>query len=261
MHLIGRGTMGNFIKDKEYVDKKSVILTKEGIKITLEIYKGFYSLEEALEFIDKEDLDIKLLSFVKFLSMYYLIMFESNEEKAIIGKEVNWQSKNHYLEAKSNSRFKLNYRSTTLEYRDFNPQIYEDLRLIDKDIKIIAFREGSQENMINVKKYCSEHQGSGGFFEDISEHSYGHTFAVLLGLTFYSSFYNGNIANIIIDKYFSSNYITDEPYAIYKMPHTVVLGINPFKGEQLLDDGTVKKKRFYDPNKNNNRRIARHRFY
>lgn len=239
--------MSKYLKHKEYVNTKKVLLTSEDIKITLEVYDGFDTVVDAVNFVREKDIDLEIVSFVKFMEMYYLVLLEDNEWKSIIGKNVNWQAKNHYLEIKNNTRFKLSYTPTTLQCKSFNPQIYNDLKLVDSDLKVFLFTKGRHEDVLHKKKYCDGLLGSNGFFEDITEFGHGQTFAVLLGLTFYSSFFSGNIALMIIDKYFSRNYFCKEPFKIYKMPHTVVLGINPFKGEQLLDDGSIRKKRFYEP--------------
>lgn len=235
--------MSNYIKYKEYIDIKKQILTPNGLLIRLEIYNGFDDIEELCSFMVKHNIESSNVAVVKFLDMYYAICYQSNEEKIIIGKNVNWQSKNYYLEVKNNKTFKPGFQPRILKLGAINPQIFEDLLTVDSDLKIYISKSNS--------------------FVDITDRNEGATFAVLLGLTFYNAYFSKYIWDETIEYYFLKSYLVDEPFSIYKMPGTIVLGVNPFRGEQLLDDGSIRKKRFYDPDKNKHKssyRQYKHRY-
>lgn len=160
------------------------------------------------------------LAVVKFLDMYYGIFIENFNKEIMIGKDLVWFRDDGFMHSSPIDRINLPYNIEGIRTKAFNSTgVYYDLKSIDADFKIFRFKDGK--------------------FTDIGKYNYSSMYLILLGITFYSSFFNEDETKVFMFKYFMDD------YTYHFKRNKEIEGINPFKGLAKYKNGTIKKRRFY----------------
>jgi len=215
---------------------KKKIKFKNNAEIDLEIYDGYKDVESLLSFLDKNGIIHQNIAIVKFLDMYYCVAFKSWSEKLIIGKDIFWYSDSYCNKKKVISEFKAPFKIDAItkygyiffeQYCNVKDAVYYDLRHIDENIDVYLVDNGCLKSTL--------------------EYYYSITFVVLLGFTFYSTFFDKESWGDRMERYFNLTKITRDVFKADNEPNAIVEGINLFKCEQILSDGRILEKTFYNP--------------
>lgn len=198
----------------QYV-KNVRLLTKE-VPLLFRIHKGFDSLNELKDYLELKQIEYKNIAVIRFLNMYYAVAFEDYNRQFMIGKNNYFYSNDKYMLIQGKTpNFKPKFLPVCLYKKEFKHlQLYYDLEEIDKDIDI--------------------------FHEDtsIKDHLYSKAYAIILGLTFFSSYIKKDEV-IILNYYFSDNY-----FDVFR-DNPNILGINPFKSKVLYTNGKKVNYQFF----------------
>lgn len=196
---------------------KTVKLSTKVIPLLFRVHKGFDSLEELKDYLELKKIEYKNVAVIRFLNMYYAVAFEDYNREFMIGKNNYFYSNDKYMLIQGKTpNFKPKFFPAFLHKKEYKHlQLYYDLEEIDSDIDI--------------------------FKEDVSikEHRYSKSYAIILGLTFFSSYIKKDELPIL-NQYFSDNYI----YIFRENP--TVLGINPFKSKILYTNGKKVNYQFFN---------------
>lgn len=196
---------------------KPVRLSTKVVPLLFRIHKGFDSLDDLKHYLELKNIDYKNVAVIRFLNMYYTIAFEDYNRQFMIGKNNYFYTNDKYMQIQGKTpNFKPKFSPTFLRKQDYRHfQLYYDLKEIDGDIDILH--------------------------EDVSikEHIYSKAYAIILGLTFFSSYIKIDEL-LILEQYFSDNY----SYIFRERPN--VLGINPFKAKILYEDGKKVNYQFFN---------------
>lgn len=196
---------------------KTVGLSMKVIPLLFRIHKGFDSLDDLKHYLELKNIDYKNVAVIRFLNMYYAVAFEDYNREFMIGKNNYFYTNDKYMQIQGKTpNFKPKFFPTFLRKQEYKHlQLYYDLEEIDEDIDILH--------------------------EDISikEHYYSKTYAIILGLTFFSSYIKKDELPILT-QYFSDNYF----YVFRENPK--VLGVNPFKSKILYTDGRKVNYQFFN---------------
>lgn len=202
--------------------KKTIINKKTGKLMNLAIYDGFSSMDSLLNHVSNNySLKEEHVAIVKFLGMYYGIVFDGYEKEIMIGLEKVWYRQGGKMYEENTDDFIQPYYVSNLSKKEFfNKQVYLDLKSLDKDIEIYVVKIGKYQ-LVNQYRYAS-------------------CFAILLGITFYTDFYSDYEYQRNLYEYFDTSYF----YTIFKNNKSIA-GINPFQSRVLLKDGRIRKHNFY----------------
>lgn len=197
--------------------KEVKLLNRKNVKMLYRIHKGFDTIDDLKEYVAKKNIDYKHIAVIKFLGMYYAIAFEYYNREFMVGKNNYFYTNDRYMLIQGKTpNFKPKFHPTFLYKKDYTHfQLYYDLEMIDENIDILK--------------------------EDVSikENVYAKAYAIILGLTFFSSYIKRDELEIL-DYYFKDNY----SYIFREKPG--VLGINPFKAKLLYNNGRKVNYQFFD---------------
>lgn len=184
-------------------------------KILFRCHKGFDTLEDLKELLEIKKIDYSKCAVVYFLKSYYVVIFEGYDREYMIGKEnVFYTDGNYIMHEATTKKFTPKFYPNKLKVQEYrHKQLYYDLLAIDKDIDVFI----EDKSVVNT--------------------AYGKTYAILLGLTFMSTYFNRQNAYLLKD-YFFDDY--DDVFSNYD-----IYGINPFKGKVIHNDGKIRHFQFY----------------
>lgn len=204
--------------------KKEIILKNNMYsiekEIELEIFDGYNSKENLIHDLKKLNLNLNHVAIIEFLNMFYAVCIDGFNKEIIIGSEnIIYRNGVHmvriyqYYKLKN---FKLPYKINGIDKRIFHhTQIYSDLKKIDNNITIYIIKNNKWTN--------------------ITEYKYSKTYAILLGLPFYNTFFNKD-EYVLLSPYFDIGYYLK----LYKEKN--IIGINPFMSKVMFKDGTIKSR-------------------
>lgn len=196
---------------------KIVNLRHKEVPLLFRIHLGFDSLDELKEYLKEKNIEYTNIAVIKFLNMYYAVAFEYYNREFMIGKNNYFYSNDKYMMIQGKTpNFKPKFYPEFLYKKDYTHlQLYYDLKAIDNNIDI--------------------------FKDDISikEHHYAKAYAIILGLTFFSSYIKQDEL-IILRDYFSDD------YSYIFREKRGLLGINPFKSKIQYIDGKKVNYQFFD---------------
>lgn len=187
-------------------------------RVDLNIYKGFKTYEQLLNFAGGAGIPFEYMIVVCFMDEYYIVLYESFEKQIIIGGEIAW----YRYDGKFNciqglDDFELPYQINGLKKNAFRHlQLADNLRQID--------------SLITVKMFTNYE------WKDLTKFKYSKIYIILLGLTFCETFFTR-------EEFFKylGDYYDFEPYQDAFRDKNIV-SINPFKGMVQFEDG---KESFY----------------
>lgn len=204
--------------------KKEIILenTMYNIKkeIELEIFDGYSSKDNLIQYLKKLNLNLNNVAIIKFLNMFYAVCIDGFNKEIIIGSEnIIYRNDVHMIRIYQDDKlksFKLPYKINNIDKRNFyHTQIYSDLKKIDNDITIYIIKNNKWTN--------------------VTEYKYSKTYAILLGLPFYNTFFNKD-EYVLLSPYFDTGYYLK----LYREKN--IIGINPFMSKVMFKDGTIKSR-------------------
>ena len=187
------------------------------VPLLFRIHLGFDSLDDLKKYLMEKNIDYKNIAVIKFLNMYYAVAFEYYNREFMIGKNNYFYSNDKYMMIQGKTpNFKPKFYPEFLYKKDYHHlQLFYDLEAIDKNIDILR-------NDVSIK-----------------EHYYAKAYAIILGLTFLSSYIKRDEL-VILQDYFSDNYA----YIFRENPG--IYGINPFKSKILYNNGKKVNYQFFD---------------
>ena len=196
---------------------KVVNLGYKEVPLLFRIHPGFNSLNDLKLYLKEKNIEYENIAVIKFLNMYYVVAFEDYNRQFIVGKNNYFYSNDKYMIIQGKTpNFKPKFYPSFLYRKEYHHlQLFYDLKAIDENIDILM--------------------------DDVSilEYKYAKSYAIILGLTFFSSYIKYDELSIL-DYYFSDNYT----YVFRE--NTNVLGINPFKGKLLYKDGRKVNYQFFN---------------
>ena len=205
--------------DKENILQyiKVVDLGYKEVPLLFRIHPGFDSLEDLKLYLEQKNIEYENIAVIKFLNMYYIVAFENYNRQFMIGKNNYFYSNDKYMMIQGKTpNFKPKFYPKFLYKKEYHHlQLFYDLKSIDENIDILV--------------------------DDISiiEHYYAKSYAIILGLTFFSSYIKYDELSIL-NYYFSDN------YGYIFRENLNVLGINPFKSKILYNDGRKVNYQFFN---------------
>lgn len=203
---------------------KKIQITKTGkrfyenneitICLDLQIYEGFDTLQELELYVTKKGLDKKYMAIVKFLDMYYGVFIENFDKEIIIGKSSVWFRDKGFMKTVDSKKFKSPYNIAKLRIKPFESKgISRDLKQLDTEINIFRYKSNK--------------------LQDITEYMYSDMYLILLGLTFYNTFFTKDESEIFLREYFMMDF-----YWYFKEGNKIKR-INPFLSLVELTNGKI----------------------
>lgn len=96
--------------------------------IDLSIYEGFATLEDLVRFMTNHDIEKHLYVVVKFLAMYYAVIYQDISKEIMIGKDEYWYRKDSLMHKRETKTFQYPYSTKNLNKSiRFTDQIAKDL--------------------------------------------------------------------------------------------------------------------------------------
>lgn len=190
-------------------------------EMKLKIYDGFENLDYMNQYVKKyTTLKKDSLAIIILFNQYYGVSIDRLERGIIFGKEKVWYfNKNKILQETTWRYFKEPYKMyPLLRMKVSKNQIARDLRILDPDLKVVAYMDGE--------------------FKILTEHFFADTYLISLGRTFYNTFFGYEEYKKELIPYFDT----------YLLEHHFkggIAGINPFQHTVLLTNGRKIKTRFY----------------
>lgn len=209
---------------------KKIQITKTGkrfyqkneitICLELQIYEGFDSLQELEIYVAKKGLDLKYMATVKFLDMYYGVFIENFDKEIIIGKANVWFRDKGFMKSVDSKKFKRPYSINKLRIKPFESKgISRDLKQLDTEINVFRYKSNK--------------------LQDITEYMYSDMYLILLGLTFYNTFFTQDESEIFLREYFMMDF-----YWYFKEENKIKR-INPFHSLVELTNGKIMPYSFF----------------
>lgn len=180
------------------------------------IHKGFETKDDLTNLLLKKGYNLDYVVIVKFLNMYYGVVFEDYDRNYIIGKLKTYYVSEKYIHVSCNTKtFKPKFYPTFIKEQIYKHQtLAYDLRFQDRDIDVFIQNKS------------------------IIEYEYANTYIVILALTFVDYFFGKSEMYILNEYYFSQDYGDTLSGS--------VIGINPFKGKIMLSNGAIRNHQFYE---------------
>ena len=196
---------------------KLINLKYKEVPLLFRIHLGFDSLDDLKLYLKEKNIEYKNIAVIKFLNMYYVVAFEDYNRQFMIGKNNYFYSNDKYMMIQGKTpNFKPKFYPEFLYKKEYHHlQLFYDLKAIDENIDILV-------NNVSILEY-----------------KYAKAYAIILGLTFFSSYIKYDELSIL-DYYFSDNYA----YIFRENPN--ILGINPFKSKILYSDGRKVNYQFFN---------------
>lgn len=180
------------------------------------VHKGFETKEDLTNLLLTKGYDLDYVVIVKFLNMYYGVIFEDYDRNYIIGKLKTYYVSDKYIHVACNTEtFKPKFYPTFIKEQIYKHQtLAYDLKMQDANIDV--------------------------FVKDtsIAEYEYANTYIVILALTFIDYYFSKHEMYILNEYYFSQDYSNTL--------NNKVIGINPFKGKVMLSNGAIRNHQFYE---------------
>lgn len=180
------------------------------------IHKGFDNIHDLQQLLVKKKLDLEHVVIVKYLNMYYGVIFEDYNRNYIIGKLRTYYVNDNYIQIGCNTEtFTPKFYPTFVKKQVYKHQtLASDLKHTDSDIDVY----------LNNKS--------------IVDFEYANTYIVILALTFVSYYFSYEEMYILNNYYFSQDYSN--------CFSSQIAGINPFKGKVMLKNGGIRNRQFYE---------------
>lgn len=185
------------------------------------VHKGFESLDELKDLLAEKKIDYNCVVVVKFLNMYYGIIFEDYNRNYIIGKLKTYYVNDEFIMIGCNTKsFKMKFNPTKIKKQIYTHQtLAADLFAQDPNMDVLL----NDESIFGYK--------------------YANTYAIILALSFVDYYFTYDEMYILNNYYFSQDYSSK-----FK---SGVIGINPFRGYIMLrGDGPsnykIRKHQFYE---------------
>ena len=222
-HLLSVGIVreydGKLISSRKLIENAMFFETEDAIcKEWLDsvydsysFYDGFDSLEECAAYIFDSPYENSTYRIVKFLNMYYAVVYENTQYQQVIGKDVSYYTKNklfitsprppHSLVAKQRVRLPV------------LTMIYHELYSFDVALKVYRLSQENPHQFVEVEK----------IHEEIH-------YIVLLGITFKDAWYPCNTPHHIAHSRALLNVYFSEGYNFMLFGKYVnAIAINPFQ--------------------------------
>lgn len=180
------------------------------------VHKGFENKDDLNSLLLKKGYNLDCVVVVKFLNMYYGVIFEDYDRNYIVGKLKTYYVSDKYIHIACNTEtFKPKFYPTFIKKQVYKHQtLAYDLRFEDENIDVL----------INDKS--------------IATYEYANTYIVILALTFVDYYFSKDEMYILNTYYFSQDYSDT-------LSNNIV-GINPFKGKVMLSSGAIRNHQFYE---------------
>lgn len=184
-------------------------------------YDGFDSLDECAAHIFNSHYENSTYRIVKFLNMYYAVVYENTQHQQVIGKDVSYYTKNKLFLTSPRPPHSL-----VVKQRVRLPvltAIYHELYSFDPSLKVYRLEEGNPNQFVEVK----------------DSHEETH-YIVLLGITFKDVWYPCNTPHHIAHSRATLNVYFNAGYDFMLFGKYVnAIAINPFQRLICLAKGRV----------------------
>ena len=184
-------------------------------------YDGFDSLEQCTAYIFNSHYEHSTYRIIKFLNMYYAVIYENTQQQQVIGKENAYYTKNKLFLASSRPP-----QSLVTKQRARLPvftMIYHELHFFDSSLTVYRLSKEDPNQFVEV--------------EDIQEEM---PYIVLLGITFKDVWYPCNTpyhiasSSALLNIYFNNGY----DFMLFGK-YVNAIAINPFQRLICLAKGRI----------------------
>ena len=183
-------------------------------------YEGFESFDDCLQYIVGSHYNNTTYVIIKFLNMYYAVVYENTKHQQIIGEDIAYYTKNNLFLVSHRPPVNLTMKDRVRQ--PVIPLIYHELFTFDPMIRAYRIPEGGTTN-----------------FEEIPVHD-ALSYIVLLGVTFKDIWFTCNTPYSITHNRAILNMYFNEGHGITLFgKYSNAIAINPFQRLIYLPKGRI----------------------
>lgn len=183
-------------------------------------YEGFQSFDACLEYIIESHYNNSSYVIIKFLDMYYAVVYENTQHQQIIGKDLAYYTKNNLFLVAHRPPVNLTIKDRVR--LPVIPLIYHELFAFDPTIRAYRIPEGGSTN-----------------FEEFPVHD-ALAYIVLLGVTFKDIWFSCNNSHSITHNRAILNMYFNEGHGFTLFgKYSNAIAINPFQRLIYLPKGRI----------------------
>ncbi|MEW5933423.1 MAG: hypothetical protein AB1816_07570 [Bacillota bacterium] len=194
----------------------------------LEVHPGFPDALSARAWVESLGLEPGLCALVRFLGVWYAVIYDTLEREVMAGSQLVWFTRNLVLECVPTPSFRLPYPVRKLSRaHGWSEGVWEDLLRVDPGLGVYLVRYPRlSPGLVEVTRW-----------------KYARPYAILLGITFYDRWWSLEDCSGVLRRYFTWS----ESWPGWFRGRRDVVGINPFRSLVFLRDGSVCRRRFWEP--------------
>ncbi|MFF5996094.1 hypothetical protein AAGS61_15280 [Lysinibacillus sp. KU-BSD001] len=200
------------IENAQFFETEDMIYKEwfDSVYDSYHFYNGFDSLEECVAYISQSPYDNATYKIVRFLDMFYAVVYENTQHQQVVGKDVSYYTKNKlFLSSPRPQHSSIAKQRVRLPVI---PLIYHELMVFDPNLRVYELTEAASDQFVE------------GDAHDLM------SYIVLLGITFKDIWYPCTTPHSIAHSRAALNmYFNDGHDLMLFGKYVNAVAINPFQ--------------------------------